>query len=431
MPKYTQYKEPFVDKAIQKQIDLGVSEMSQLPGVISIMLIGGFGRAEGSVRIEKEKVTPVNDYDLYIITQKQIKEEILNTLAKKIEKKLGSKGCYSLYEHSEKDFYFDIHAIPIKQLKKLPNLIKYYEIKHSSLVIYGKDVRNQMPKYSTDKIPHSDSLRFLLNRLTHITEWFMINYLTGKPVKPEERETLIYDTSKAYMAMATALTVYAKHYKPTYLGRLKEIKAVFTKEFPELNKKHPDLLEKIEFFTNLKLDPRKFSEVKDPVEMWFKAREHMLSVLDFYLKNAFQINSLEQFSKQGSSKYLESFMPDLYRKKLGLELSKEQLNFANFFLQRYLNFLYFKRILKVRKKFFPKLLFYNKEAGMTIFATVPFLVKSLNKNKTINKKYLKRTIEELKKVYPFKTPELTLEGYDELRKTYINAWMLYYFQKLI
>ena len=37
----------------------------------SIILSGGFGRGEGSVIVEGEKVTPLKDYDILVILKKE------------------------------------------------------------------------------------------------------------------------------------------------------------------------------------------------------------------------------------------------------------------------------------------------------------------------------------------------------------------------
>ncbi len=95
MGKYTAYNQPFVDQQIQDHIDLALEVINQeIKGIVSMILVGGFGRAEGSVTIKDEKMTPVNDYDIYIILDHglSVEESKLRQVMDIIEKKPVRKG---------------------------------------------------------------------------------------------------------------------------------------------------------------------------------------------------------------------------------------------------------------------------------------------------------------------------------------------------
>ena len=130
MGKYTTYNEPWVDEEIERHIKIAADKIkAHLPQVLSIFLVGGFGRGEGSVRLEKEqkKIIPINDYDLYLIAEKPIEEDRLNKTAKEIEKEAGSRG-YSLYGYSEKEFYFDFQRF---LQEDTPAIFLYYPYRYT------------------------------------------------------------------------------------------------------------------------------------------------------------------------------------------------------------------------------------------------------------------------------------------------------------
>lgn len=427
MGKYTQYKEEFVDKAIDNHLKIAVEELSKIKDIISIIIFGGFGRSEGGVKIQGKKVTPVNDYDLYVITKKHISEELLNNIAKKIEKRLGVGG-YSLYEHSKKEFYFDIKPILINELKNLPSIIKYYELKNASYVIYGKDYRNLMPDFKKENLPLSDTIRFLFNRISAITEWFLPKYLKNEKIEDWEREVLIDDTSKTYLECCTTLCLLANIYEPSYLKRLQNFKKIYKKKFKELDKKYPDLLDRIEFHTYLKLKPD-FNKIKDVNRMWFRAREHALGVAT-YLLQKYNIKDFDDFDKI-STDYVKPYVRDTIKNKFNIK-NNTLIYLFSLLAQIYLTFLWFFRIYKFKNKLYFRILTNFRDPGIRIFSAVPFIIQSVDKNGNINKIFFDIGIKKLKMIYPFEIKkEYTLDNYDLLRKNYTDAWKLYFFQKII
>lgn len=423
MGKYTAYNKPWVDEAIDNHLKVAVEKITKLPHLVSIILVGGFSRGEGSVRLKKNcKVVPINDYDIYVIVKKPIEEERLNKIAKEIEKKVGSKG-YSLYGYSEKEFYFDIRAITLDKLKKLLPMIKYYELKYASIIIWGKDLRSSIPDFNKNDLPFSDGLRFLMNRICHITEWFLADYIKDKPAKDWEQETLIYDMSKTYIECCTILTLLKGYYYPTYQQRLDQL-VKHQNEFKELWQKFPDLLEKIKYFTNQKLRPN-FKEIKDIKRTWLETREYALGVLEFVLNEKYGAKSWRDFKRVAFKNY---FKPYLVNR---LKLPKLFLSLANVFLNKYLNLIWFFRLIKFRKIFYWPLLFRWIDPGILIFYASLFMVQVIKDDGSLDKKLMSKSIKILRSIYPVEKISYNLEGYDKLRKIFSDIWRLYYFQKLI
>ncbi len=430
MGRYTAYDEEWIDTEIQNHLDIAVDELKKIDGVKSIILTGGFGRGEGSITIKNEKVVPVNDYDIYVIVNKRIDEEILNKTAKKIEKRVGTTG-YSLYEHSPKSFYFDIRPLNIDKLRILPPMIKYYELKYTSYVLHGEDIRSQMPDYAKEDLPLSDGLRFLFNRMSHITEWFSTKYLENGVVEKWEKETLIYDISKTYAECCTALALLSGCYQPTYLGRLGELKKVFKTEFYDLNKNYPNLLEKIEYFTYLKLKPD-YDEIVDIKGTWFEARRDVLGVTEYFLKQFIDMENWDDFFPKVCTPYVMPYIKSSLKNKIGFDLPNFLILITSLLAQIYLTVIWFRRVWTFKNKIYLKILLDFRDPGLRIFSAVPFIMMSIEENDKLNMQSLVKGIELLKKAYPFEIEiKDDFKTYDEVRKIYADAWKLYYFQKLI
>jgi len=428
MGKYTTYNQNWIDKTIDKHLKVAVKKIKiGLPKVLSIILVGGFGRGEGSVRLEEnQKVIPINDYDIYLIVEEKINEEKINKVAQEIEREVGSKG-YSLYGYSKKEFYFDIRVITKKKLSKLLPLIKYYEMKYASILVDGDDLRKLIPEFDKDELPFSDGLRFLLNRISHITEWFSINYIKDHSVENWEKETLIYDISKTYLEFCTVLTLLKGYYQPTYQGRLNQLKE-HQDEFEELWQKYPDLLNNIEYFTNQKLRPN-FKEIQDIKKTWMETREYALGILEFILSKKYKAKSWKEFKKITNKNYFKPYLMALFSNYF--KLPKFFIPLLNFLLHKYLNIIWFFRLIKFKKKFHWPLVFQFTDPGILIFYASLFIIQVIKKDGSLDEKMMSKGIEILKSIYPIKEISYNLDGYDDLRKTFSDIWRLYYFQKII
>ena len=71
-----------ISNRIQEDLDRIVGEIAQIGGVDALILMGGFGRGEGSVVTIRDRTIPLNDYDLMIVTEKA---EDIHSEQKKIE----------------------------------------------------------------------------------------------------------------------------------------------------------------------------------------------------------------------------------------------------------------------------------------------------------------------------------------------------------
>ena len=81
MAKYTAYGKK-VDEYVQKNyFDKIIKSFVADCNPLSIILFGGFGKGEGSVQIIKGKPIPFNDFDLYVVTDKNLTDEELDKIS--------------------------------------------------------------------------------------------------------------------------------------------------------------------------------------------------------------------------------------------------------------------------------------------------------------------------------------------------------------
>lgn len=73
MGKYTVYKDEKVDVKVEADLNHIVTKViSSWNSIQSIILVGGFGRGEGSVLVQNGVIKPLNDYDLVIVSKKKL-----------------------------------------------------------------------------------------------------------------------------------------------------------------------------------------------------------------------------------------------------------------------------------------------------------------------------------------------------------------------
>lgn len=431
MGKYTVYNQPWIDQQIQKHIDFTVEKIKQrIKGVKSIILVGGFGRKEGSVKLINNQMVPLNDYDIYVILKDRlkVKESESCQLVNEIEKAVGTAG-FSLYEDSSKSFYFDIRFLNINQLNNLAPFIKYYEMKHASYILFGEDIRNLIPDYQPKDLPISEGLRFVLNRLSSIFLWTPIDLIFNRCLPEWQKDAILYDISKSYIEICTLLTQLANVYAPTYQQRLKNLKRVFNQYFSDLEKDCPDLLEKIDYYTNLKLRPE-YQLIDNHLECWFETRDDLLKVIDFVLNKSFKAN-FNNFISRVCKIYFKPYLNSIIKKRLKFKKVSLLLPMASMMAQFYLTVIWFFRVIKFRKKTHFRILLDYKDPGIKIFSSLIFIIRSLKRDGTVNTKDLKRGVGILKRIYPLEIKiDDKIKTFEKINIAYINAWKLYYFQKI-
>lgn len=438
--RFTGYADSWINEKVRDELEVVCEEiLRNLNGVKSIVLTGGFARGEGSVEVSDNEVMPLNDFDIYIISEGPLPERQIVKASIDATRRLRRKA-YSFYESSKTlldTFCVDLRFMELGKLRHLPPLIRYYEMKHSGLVLYGENILDQIPNYSVYDIPLSEEARYLLNRMSHLIEYFSPHYLL-RPLNSVEKKSVIFACSKAFLECCAALLLMSRRYEPTYVGRMQTFSKTYQKDFSDLYQELPSLAEKVRLFTEFKMKPS-FRKFQDPVKWWFTAREYIGTVARYYFERFLQRNIADwvdfsqQIYKNMWKPYLFPYVSFYVKNHLKMDLENRRFPLFSVAVQLYLNAIYTLRLVRFKRMLYLNPLFRCRSPDIRIYSAVPLMLFSINKNGRIARSMLEAAVKRIKEVYPidFRHEEDEYELWDACRQAFGNAYRLFFFQKLI
>ncbi len=123
----------------------------------AVILIGGYGRGEGTPFLVNGRQVPFNDYDLVVVSRalgRGMRAAIQADL-RGLEARLTA----------ELKLPVDLCLYPQNVLRKAEFSLLNYEMRHGHRVVMGEpDIVREMPDYPHGRIPLSEGTRLLLNR---------------------------------------------------------------------------------------------------------------------------------------------------------------------------------------------------------------------------------------------------------------------------
>ncbi len=444
---FTRQNNKKVEEYLKKKIQIISNTINQrIPSTISIIMSGGFGKGEGSVCVKKNKITPINDFDMYVVTKNnsQEKEEEINNVAQEASRKIGKKGIRSFFDFDkyripslEKFFYIDMKTIREKDLKNLPPMIKFYELRNSSKTVSGLNVLNKIPDFKIGEIPLAEGARFLLNRMSHLVQHLYPSFFTKK-TKESEHQILLLHAIKTYTDACTALLILSKKYKPHYHERMEIFKKTFSKDFPELKSSNPDYAKKIEEFTKLKLKFNLKAYKGKDLELWKQSRDYIGASTKYFFERFSnkKIDSYQDLSKainKSAIRYYSPYIRYILKRRFRLNIkNKYILGVGSIAAHIYMNFLYFNRMHSCHKKLYLRSLFRIKPPELTFFSALPLILYSLKDDGKVDLKMLEAGKRILQKVYPVnvKYKGDDFRYWENIAHVYSNAYVLFAFLKI-
>jgi len=433
---YTSYKSTWVDAQIASRVRLitGII-LENVPYVRSILLTGGFGKGEGSVKTTNDaEVICLRDFDIVVIVDRIPKEKAVQKLYNQIYRSLNlTNPEYMLFRFS--NFVVDIKFLRKKDLI-YPD-IWFYDLKAASQLLYGEDLRNLIP-WSKEEIPLSSGLRILFEKATGLLGLFSYaDCLKTEKPSEEKKELLIFECYKTFIEICTALCILAGRYEPKYADRARIFEKLYFNEFPELAKVLPDLPDRVAACTSFKLKPD-FTEVDDDlVDLWFSTRDYLGTVIRFYIKRYLGITTLNwrnlpRYTKNVARHYYKPFLKSLMYAKWGSS-NRILLEISSFLYQALTNIEYSYVVTRnVGRLYLQPLRRWYMAPSLKFFSAGIMTLLSINKDGTIEKELFQKAVEELRECIPVEISTIDSSRWDALRRHFLKAYSLcrgYHFVK--
>jgi hypothetical protein len=294
--KYCKYENIHFQEAFDGYLRLIVDLIKShvQDNLVSILLIGGYGRGEGTIMLQGNSASPVNDIDLAVVSHKRIEKDVLKHLMMDAARIVKPDTRYVHDGYCKLDFHVDIFNLKEEELLKLTPSQFNYDLKYASMVIYGDQVLSRIPGFKSEQIPTWDGLLLLFNRCMSLAEIFSPDCII-KREDIDQADWIYYFAIKGIIDSAAALLILLGRYVPFHEERIEILKSMSGNcSFLRVNQ---DLLPLFDEYT------RKSFVIKDvdfnnPLEHWCLSRDILLKTLDYYLSQAFLISPSDSLLKK-------------------------------------------------------------------------------------------------------------------------------------
>lgn len=227
MGKYSRKGSAAFDAKLDADFADVVAQLTASPDAAklqALVLIGGYGRSEGTPYICGDQQLPFNDYDFVVVSeamsrkQRQAVQARLQQLEKSLTVKLGIPVDLCLY--------------PRNEVKRAEFSLLNYEMKYGHKVIWGApDILQDMPAYAHEAIPRSEGTRLLLNRGKLLLD-IRRALRTPAPLPPDERLRYIKFIYKAFLALGDCALLLLNHYDLSYAVKQSRIDRIAASQMP-------------------------------------------------------------------------------------------------------------------------------------------------------------------------------------------------------
>jgi len=421
--RFTVYDES-VDQQINQQLQRIVNVIVDRLGdnVESIILGGGFGRGEGSVKWVGDAVVPLKDFDFLIVTKKSLPPEVENSVEESVYSALGIQNSKKrIFRFS--DFVVDLNfSTPSRLGEVLFPDVAAFEFKVASYLLYGRDVRGQVRCELRD-IPLTSGWRLLFEKMTGLIGHFPGEYLLDGKMESRRQELLVYECEKTYIEIATALTILMGCYAPSFSTRDSLFRRHFAERLPELSSLMPELPASVAAATAFKMRPD-FTSLPDPFDLWLNVRDDLLTVSRFYLAKLTGTDIRDFVASNVvrplSMCYFHPISSSLTRRfALGNHLVLER--FTDSALQLYLNVKYVSHSYSEKGRLpFRILMSPFTCVNLKLQTIAPRVLLSIDKNGEIDKRYFESAVHSMSEI----VPGADLRSFDMLRKAYLETYKL-------
>jgi predicted nucleotidyltransferase len=227
MGKYSVREDPLIDTIIQQELEFIVLRLLELLGdeIISILLVGGFGRGEGGVVSEDYSWRPVNDYDLLLVVRnlKQVQATYgteLKKYLKQLEKNVSVKQI-------------DV-ALVNEFMLAIPGWsVVRYENRWGNQELYAtRSVR--IRAVPARFLPLREATTYYRTRAAGLLIAILLLEGEGNFSTRERYELAYLEINKAFLAIGDAFLLQNRQYHYSYRERRKRVNKLV--EIPEMTR---------------------------------------------------------------------------------------------------------------------------------------------------------------------------------------------------
>ena len=232
---FTTHASPEIDARILSDLAI-IRELlvDALPSITALLLVGGFGRGEGSVLVSDQGIQPVNDYDILVIHAGTLERSKLIALRAKLLEQIDI-------------WLLDLLPLPESSLAHLPLTQLYFDSANGYYQFYGAaSIAQSFPRWDARDLPLAQAKKILFNRFISTLEAYREPFSAES--SPSVAFKLANQCSKSLLACCDARLMCAHAYTVQYQQR----PHAFRHTFPDEHK----LADLIEQAANLKLQPQ-------------------------------------------------------------------------------------------------------------------------------------------------------------------------------
>jgi hypothetical protein len=389
---FTVYNKPNINLIIASQIrEVSELVLSRVKDVISLILIGGYARGEGSVIVTSKGLIPLGDYDFLMVT-------------KYPHLSLNFPELELLRRKFRVQYHIEVGNTWKLRLPFVDKQIYWYEVKFGSKLVYGNpSVLSAIPIGSSLDINLKEGFRLMFNRLMGMLRVFDPSFVEHDPTE-EQKEHLIFQSVKGILACGESLLLLNGVYHYSYRKRLKKLSECFEECCSEFACIDFSFKEDFEKASRFKLSPS-YDMYNDPVKLWFSARRHLLQTLVFFLAKTGQVKNINVLKKHPFEQFPTYF----------LSCSKPRL----------LDYLMFNRTAVTAFKSFKGVLNVSYAFSDIVRLAIYYLALSISGDRCVDSYLLQKSLKTLESIYPVhvKTDGSNLKrSWKDAENAIFSAW---------
>jgi len=415
-------------KRVTKTILESTRALGYKLGIRSILIAGGFGKGEGSIKLtDTGRAICQRDFDIVVVVDRRPSQKMADEIHAQIYKSLEIPNPISCDFERGQNFAVDLLFLRRNDLI-YPD-IKFFDLKAASQILWGEDVRGLNPWTKKD-VPISSGLRLLFEKVSGLLGTFSVNYLGSEEPTTEESNFLLSECRKTFIEIGTSLCILAGKYESKYSQRAQILPGFYRAKFPKLAQLLPELPEKVLEYTDLRLNPSSMHVEEDPVDLWFLTRDYLKETIKFYLE-AYAGKSISTWNDL--PKLVRTIGSEYYKPYLG-PLMENRLHWSNAFVLHLAAYLY-QGLTNLEYSYvtastgegnsLQSLLSWQISPSLKYFTAGTLLLSSLGRDGSVEKVLLKMAQKELAKCVYSSLPSFDKRSWERLRIRYLKARKLY------